>query len=115
MGQPFIVENKPGAGSNIASEAVVQSPADGYTLLLVSAANAIDATLYDRLNFNFIHDIAPISGIGRVSNVMVVNTSFPTKTVPEFIAMPRQIPAKLPWRPLASGVRRMSAANCSRC
>jgi tripartite-type tricarboxylate transporter receptor subunit TctC len=95
LGQPLIIENKPGAGSNIATETVVRSPADGYTLLLVSAANAINATLYDKLNFNFIRDIAPVAGIGRVSNVMVVNPSFPAKTVPEFIAYAKANPGKI--------------------
>ena len=95
LGQSFIVENKPGAGSNIATETVVRSPSDGYTLLLVSAANAINATLYDKLNFNFIRDIAPVSGIGRVSNVMVVNPSFPAKTVPEFIAYAKANPGRI--------------------
>ena len=95
LGQPFLIENKPGAGSNIATETVVRSPADGYTLLLVSAANAINATLYDKLNFNFSRDIAPVSGIGRVSNVMVVHPSFPAKTVNEFIAYAKANPGKI--------------------
>src|SRR6267154_4209619 len=76
LGQPFVVENRPGAGGNIATEAVVRSPADGHTLLLVVSANAINATLYDKLNYNFIRDIAPIAGITRESNIMVVNPSF---------------------------------------
>src|SRR5215470_10855772 len=72
MGQAFVIENKPGAGSNIATETVVRSPADGYTLLAVSTANAINATLYDRLSFNFLRDIASVASFGRISNVMVV-------------------------------------------
>ena len=82
IGQQFVVETRPGAGTNIATEAVVRSPPDGYTLLLVSQTNAINATLYDKLNFNFMHDIAPIASILRVAGVMVVNPSFPTRTVP---------------------------------
>jgi tripartite-type tricarboxylate transporter receptor subunit TctC len=86
LGQPFIVENRSGAGTNTGTEAVVKSSPDGYTLLMVTPANAINATLYDNLNFNFIHDIAPIASISREPNVMLVNPSVPTKTVPEFIA-----------------------------
>jgi tripartite-type tricarboxylate transporter receptor subunit TctC len=86
LGRPFVIENRPGAGSNTGTEAVVNAPPDGYTLLLVSPANAINASLYDKLNFNFIRDIAPVGGISRESNVMVVNPSVPAKTVPEFIA-----------------------------
>jgi tripartite-type tricarboxylate transporter receptor subunit TctC len=95
LGQPFIIENRPGAGSNIATEAVVRAPPDGYTLLLVFSANAINATLYDKLNFNFIRDIAPVAPIVRFSNVMVVNPSVPAKTVPEFIAYAKANPGKL--------------------
>jgi tripartite-type tricarboxylate transporter receptor subunit TctC len=86
FGQPFVVETRPGAGGNIGTEAVMRAPADGYTLLLVGAWNAINATLYDKLNFNFIRDIAPVAGIIRVPQVMEVNPSLPVKTVPEFIA-----------------------------
>jgi tripartite-type tricarboxylate transporter receptor subunit TctC len=86
LGQPFVIENRPGAASNIATEAVVHAPADGYTLLLINPANATSATLYDKLNFNFIRDIAPVAGIVRVPNIMEVNPSVPAKTVPEFIA-----------------------------
>ena len=95
LGQPFVIENRPGAGGNIGTEAVVRRPPDGYTLLLVSVANAINATLYDKLNFNFIRDIAPVAGIIRVPNVMVVNPSVPAKTVPEFIAYAKANPGKI--------------------
>jgi tripartite-type tricarboxylate transporter receptor subunit TctC len=95
LGQQFIIENRPGAGSNIATEAVVRAPPDGYTLLVVSSANAINATLHDKLNFNFIRDIAPVAGIIVVPNVMVVNPSVPAKTVPEFIAYAKANPGKL--------------------
>src|SRR5437016_7225728 len=83
LGQPFIIENRPGAGTNIGTEAVVRAPADGHTLLLVAPANAINATLYDKLNFNFIRDIAPVAGLIRVANVMEVNPSVPAKTLSE--------------------------------
>src|SRR6516164_7671015 len=86
LGQPFVIENRPGAGGNIATEAVVHASPDGYTLLLVGPPHAINATLYDKLNFNFIRDIAPVAGIDREPHVMVVIPSFPAKTVPEFIA-----------------------------
>jgi tripartite-type tricarboxylate transporter receptor subunit TctC len=95
LGQQFIIENRPGAGTNIATEAVVNAPPDGYTLLLVGAPNAINATHYDNLNFNFIRDIAPVGGIARVANVMVVHPSVPAKTVPEFIAYAKTNPGKL--------------------
>jgi tripartite-type tricarboxylate transporter receptor subunit TctC len=94
LGQQFVIENRPGAGTNIATEAVVRAAADGYTLLLVTAANAINATLYDKLNFNFIRDIAPVAGIMRVPYVMVVNPSVPAKSVPEFIAYAKANPRK---------------------
>jgi len=95
LGQPFVVENRPGAGGNIGTEAVVRAPADGYTLLIVVAANAINVTLYDKLNFNFIRDIAPISEIYRTPLVMVVNPLFPAKAVPEFIAYAKANPGKI--------------------
>jgi len=95
LGQPFVIENRPGAGGNIATEAVVRAPADGYTLLLVGGFNAINAALYDKLNFNFIHDISPVASIIRMPNVMVVNPSVPVRTVPEFIAYAKANPGKV--------------------
>ena len=94
-GQSFIIENRPGAGTNIATEAVVNAPPDGYTLLLVGVPNAINATLYDKLNFNFVDDIAPVAGIVRVANAMAVHPSVPARTVPEFIAYARSNPGKI--------------------
>jgi tripartite-type tricarboxylate transporter receptor subunit TctC len=95
LGQSFVIENRPGAGSNIATEAVVNARADGYTLLLISPANMVNATLYDKLNFNFIRDIAPVASISREHNVMVVHPSFPAKTVPEFIAYAKANPGNM--------------------
>jgi tripartite-type tricarboxylate transporter receptor subunit TctC len=95
LGQPFVIESRPGASTNIATEAVARAPPDGYTLLLVAPANAINATLYEKLNFNFISDIAPVAGIIRFPNVMVVNPLVPAKTVPEFIAYAKANPGRL--------------------
>ena len=95
LGQPFVIENRPGAATNIATAAVVRAPPDGYTVLLVNAANALNATLYDNLNFNFIRDIAPVAGIMRVPSAMVVHPSVPAKTVPEFIAYAKANPGKI--------------------
>src|SRR5262245_56720157 len=95
FGQQFFVENRPGAGANIGMEAVAKAQPDGYTLLLVSPGAAINATLYDKLNYNFIRDLAPIGGIIRVPNVMVVHPSVPAKTVPEFIAYAKANPGKI--------------------
>jgi tripartite-type tricarboxylate transporter receptor subunit TctC len=92
LGQPFIIESRPGGGGNIGAEAVVRAPADGYTLLFVGPPNAINATLYKKLNYNFIRDIAPVAAISREPNVMVVNPSVPAKTVTEFIAYAKANP-----------------------
>jgi tripartite-type tricarboxylate transporter receptor subunit TctC len=95
LGQQFVIENRSGAGTNIATDAVVKSPPDGYMLLMVTPANAINATLYDKLNFVFLHDIVPVAGMIRVPNVMVVNPLVPVKTVPEFIAYAKANPDKV--------------------
>jgi tripartite-type tricarboxylate transporter receptor subunit TctC len=95
LGQPFIIDNRPGAGTNIATEAVVRSPADGYSLLQVTASAAWNATLYQKLNFNFQQDIAPIASIYRQTGVMDVSPSFPAKTVAEFISYAKANPGKL--------------------
>jgi tripartite-type tricarboxylate transporter receptor subunit TctC len=103
LGQSFVIESRPGAGTNIATEAAVRAPPDGYTLFLVAPANAINATLYDKLNYNFIRDIAPIAGIIRFPNVMEVNPSVPVKTVPEFIAYAKANPGKLNFASSGNG------------
>ena len=95
LGQQFVVENRPGAGTNVATEAVVRAPADGYTLLMVLPPNAVNATLYQKLNFNFIRDIAPVAGLIRTPLAMEVNPSFPATTVPEFIAYAKANPDKI--------------------
>jgi tripartite-type tricarboxylate transporter receptor subunit TctC len=95
LGQQFVIENRPGAGGSVATEAAVRAPADGYTLLLINAANTISATLYEKLNYNFIRDIAPAASISREPLVMVVNPSFPAKTVAEFVAYTKANPGKV--------------------
>ena len=95
MGQPVIIENRPGAASNLATEAAIRAPADGYTLLLGGAVNAVNATLYEKLNFNFINDVAPVAGVTRFPNVITVGASFPAKTVPEFVAYAKANPGKI--------------------
>jgi len=95
LGQQFVIENRPGGGNNIGTEAVVRAPADGYTLLLCGITNATNATIYDKLNFNFLRDIAPVAGISRGPLVMVVNPSIPAKSLPEFIAYAKANPRKV--------------------
>ncbi len=95
LGHQFIVDNRPGAGGNIGTEAVVHAPADGYTLLMAYASNAINATLYERLNYDFVRDIAPVSGVNRIALVMEVHPSFPARSAPELIAYAKANPGKL--------------------
>jgi tripartite-type tricarboxylate transporter receptor subunit TctC len=95
LGQPFVIDNRPGGGNSIGTDVVVRAPADGYTLLLCSISNAVNATLYDKLNYNFIRDIAPVAGIIRGPYVMVVNPSVPAKTLPELISYAKANPRKL--------------------
>jgi tripartite-type tricarboxylate transporter receptor subunit TctC len=106
LGKPFIIENRPGGGTNIGTEAVVRAPPDGHTLLLATTANAINASLYGKLNFDFIRDIAPVAGIMRVPIVMVVNSSFPVKTVPEFIAYAKSNLGKINMASNGNGTNR---------
>jgi tripartite-type tricarboxylate transporter receptor subunit TctC len=103
LGQSFVIENRPGAGGNIGTEAVVKAPPDGYTLLQVDASRAINATLYTNLNFNFIRDITPVIGIMRVPGVIVVHPSVPATTVPEFIAYAKANPGKLSMASAGNG------------
>jgi tripartite-type tricarboxylate transporter receptor subunit TctC len=95
LGQPFVIDNRPGAGGTIGTEAVVRAPPDGYTLLLIAGAHTVNATLYDKLSFNFVRDIAPIASISREAAVMTVNPSVPAKTVPDFIAYAKANPGKI--------------------
>jgi len=103
LGQPLIIENRPGANGNIATEAVVRAPPDGYTILLVGTSNTINTSVYDNLSFNFIRDIAPIASISRNPLVMEVNPSFPARAVPEFIAYAKANPAKINMASAGSG------------
>jgi tripartite-type tricarboxylate transporter receptor subunit TctC len=103
LGQQFVIENRPGAAGNLATEAVVRAPPDGYTLLLANGANTINATLYDKLNFDFIRDIAPITRLATFSFVMEINPSVPATTLPEFIAYARANPGKINMASAGSG------------
>jgi tripartite-type tricarboxylate transporter receptor subunit TctC len=103
LGQSFIIENRPGAASNIATEVVVHAPADGQTLVLVGPANAINATLYEKLNFDFVRDIAPVAGIARTSNVLLVHPSFSAKTVAELITYAKANPGKISMASAGTG------------
>src|SRR5215813_6328222 len=103
LGQPFVIENRPGAATNIGTEAVVKSPPDGYTLLLCSTPNATNAARYDKRNFHFIRDIAPVASISREPHVMVVNPLVPTKTVPEFIAYAKTNSGKISMASAGNG------------
>src|SRR5262245_20975644 len=103
LGQPFVIENRPGAGNTIGTEAVVRAPADGYTLLLVGAPNAINVSLYGKASFDFIRDIAPVASIARVSNVLAVNLSVPAKSGPEFIAYAKANPGKINMASVGNG------------
>jgi tripartite-type tricarboxylate transporter receptor subunit TctC len=103
LGQQFVIDNRPGGGGNIGTEAAVRAPADGYTLLLVGGLNAVNATFYDKLNFNFIRDIAPVASIIRTPFVMAVNPTVPAKTVPEFIAYAKTSPGKINYASAGTG------------
>ena len=103
LGQQFVVENRPGAGGNIAVDVVVRAPPDGYTLLVIGANNAINSTLYEKLTFDFARDIVPVASIYRVTQVMVVNPSFPAKTIPEFIAYAKANPGKINFASASTG------------
>ena len=108
LGQPVIIENKPGAGTNIGVQAAINSAPDGYTLVLFGNASAINATLYEKLNFDFMRDIAPVSGIIRAPLVIVVNPSFPTKTILEFIAYAKANPGRLNMASPGTGTSRFT-------
>ena len=103
LGQPFIVDNRPGAGANVGTAVVVRAPADGYTLLLAASANAINATLYRHLDFDFIHDIAPVAGLIRVPNVMVVHPSIPVSSIAEFIRYAKSHPGGINFGSAGTG------------
>ena len=111
LGQPLVIENRPGAGGNIATQAVINAPADGYTLLMASHANAINATLYSNLSFNFIRDVTPVAGLVQVPNVLEVNPAVPANTVAEFIAYAKSNPGKLSYASAGNGTSAHLAAE----
>ena len=113
LDQSFVIENRPGAGSNIGTEAVLNAPPDGYSLLLATLSNAVNTTLYEKLNYNFIRDIAPVAGIVRVPHVILLTPSFPAKTVPDFIGYAKANPGKSTWRRVAMEVRAIWRASFS--
>lgn len=112
--EPFVIENRPGAGSNLATEAAIRATPDGYTLLLAGAVNTINSTLFEKLNFDFVKDIAPISGVVQFPNVMMVGPSFPARTVPDFIAYASANPSKINTVRQATEPRNIWPASCSR-
>jgi hypothetical protein len=114
LGQQFVIDNRPGGGGNIGTEAVVRAPADGYTLLLVGGFNAINATLYEKLNYNFIRDITPVASATLVPGVMEVNPLFQPRRFPSSSPMRRPIRARSAWRRVAPGARHTFSASCSR-
>ena len=110
LGRPFVIDNRPGAGNNIGTEAVVRAPADGYTLLLCSVTNAINASIYDKLNFDFVRDVAPVAAIMRGSAMLVLNPSVPARTIPEFIAYAKANPGKLNFA--SGGIGHATHVSC---
>ena len=114
LGQSFVVENRAGAGGNIGTETVVNAAPDGYTLLLATVPNAVNASLYEKLSFNFVRDITPVAGVIRVPMVVLVNPAVPAQTLPEFIAYEKPIRARSAWRRPAMAAPRTWPANCSR-
>ena len=114
FGHPFVIENRPGAATNVGTEAVVNAAPDGYTVLIVSSPHAINATLYEKLHFNFMRDIAPVAGILRAPNVMVVAPAFPAQSVPEFISYAKANPGKLNFASSGIGGPTTCPGSCSR-